>query len=84
MSDRVRVIVNRLRRELEALYGSRLVRVVLYGVTIADGETIETICIPPELGRKLVHYLARRFSVPIQWFWNPLMIPGDEDRRRPS
>jgi predicted nucleotidyltransferase len=31
MSDRVRVILDRLRRELEALYGSRLVRVVLYG-----------------------------------------------------
>ncbi len=31
MSDRVRVILDRLRRELEALFGARLVRVVLYG-----------------------------------------------------
>lgn len=48
-------------------------------VTIAthDGEQTDSIPIRKEyeIGRKLLHYLARRYNVPIHWFFNPLMIP---------
>lgn len=51
-------------------------------VTLA-GEITETIHIPDELGSRMVWRLADRYKVPIHWFYNPLMIPGEEDKRRP-
>jgi hypothetical protein len=46
-----------------------------------DETSLETI--PAELGKKLVSRLARVYKVPIHWFYNPLMIPGEEDKKPP-
>ena len=53
-------------------------------VQIAGEGHMTTECIPPELGRRQVHRLSRLYKVPIHWFYNPLMIPGDEEKRPPS
>jgi hypothetical protein len=48
-----------------------------------DGQ-LTTECIPPELGRREPQRLADLFGIPIQWFYTPLMIPGDEDKGKPN
>jgi len=54
-------------------------------VTIADGRKIRVELIPSTctLGRRLVDRLAYHWDVPKHWFYNPLMIPGEEDKRKP-
>jgi hypothetical protein len=48
-----------------------------------NGElTIEYI--PPELGRREPQRLADLYKIPIQWLYNPLMIPGDEEKKPPQ
>jgi hypothetical protein len=39
------------------------------------GDIIEVKILPSEAGRKFLHYLARKFDVPVHHFWNPLMAP---------
>lgn len=41
------------------------------------------IALPEELSRKTVRMLWRHYKIPIHWFWNPLMIPGEEDFKPP-
>jgi hypothetical protein len=48
-----------------------------------NGE-MSTECIPPELGRREPQRLADLYGIPIQWLYNPLMIPGDEDKKPPN
>ena len=52
-------------------------------VSIASEGRICREFIPPELGRRLVNRIVERFSIPKQWLYAPLMIPGDEDGRQP-
>jgi hypothetical protein len=40
--------------------------------------------IPPELGRSQPQRLAELYDIPIEWLYTPLMIPGDEDKKKPS
>ena len=54
----------------------------LYQVAAPNGE-MNTEYIPPELGRRLPQRLADIYKVPIQWLYNPLMIPDDK-KRKPS
>jgi hypothetical protein len=44
----------------------------------------ERIAIPEELSAALVRYLWWHYKIPIHWFWNPLMIPGEEEKKPPS
>ena len=55
----------------------------LYEIVAPSGE-ISTECIPPELGRREPQRLADLYDIPVQWFYTPLMIPGEEDKRKPS
>jgi hypothetical protein len=40
--------------------------------------------IPPELSRRTVNRLVRRYEIPKPWFYNPLLIPGDEEKKPPQ
>jgi hypothetical protein len=42
-------------------------------LVIAKGELIEARQLPKSVSRKMVHYLSRKFSVPIHLFYNPEM-----------
>ncbi len=43
---------------------------------ILKGEVYEILAIPETCGRRLVHYLSRKFKTPIHHFYNPLMAPS--------
>ena len=53
-------------------------------VTVSDGEWHSHEYIPPELGRRVINRLIERFKVPKIWFYEPLHIPGEEEKRPPS
>jgi hypothetical protein len=55
----------------------------LYEVAAPNGE-MNTEYIPTELGRMLPQRLADTYDIPIQWFYNPLMIPCDEEKKKPN
>jgi hypothetical protein len=55
----------------------------LYEVAAPNGE-MNVECIPPELGRMEPQRLADTYDIPLQWFYTPLMIPGDEEKKKPS
>ena len=55
----------------------------LYEVAAPSGE-MNTEYIPSELGRRLPQRLADTYEIPIQWLYNPLMIPGEEENKPPS
>ena len=40
--------------------------------------------IPQELGRREPQRLADKFGIPIQWFYQPLMIPSKKDKKPPN
>ena len=40
--------------------------------------------IPPELGRREPQRLADLFDIPVEWFYNRLLIPGEEEDKPPS
>jgi len=42
---------------------------------IVKGEIFEIVAIPEVCGRKLIHYLSRKFTTPIHHFYNPDMAP---------
>jgi len=48
-----------------------------------DGE-LTTEYIPSELGRREPNRLSELYGIPVQWFYYPLMIPGEEDKLPPS
>ena len=83
-----RVIVLRALRAAGPPHSSKklelLEDVTSYWVTITDGEDIALENIPPEVGRLLVDRLVYKWDVPRHWFYNPLMIPGDEESKPPS
>ena len=58
--------------------------VTLIGKDSSGFQNEETVRIPDELGRRFVDRLSRLFDVPIHWFYNPLMIPGEEEQSKPS
>jgi hypothetical protein len=49
----------------------------------AKGE-MWTEYIPPELDRMGPQRLSDLYGIPIEWFYTPLMIPGEEDRKPPN
>lgn len=54
-------------------------------VEIADSDgNMTTEYIPPELKRREPQRLADLYGIPIQWFYTPLMIPGDEEKKPPN
>lgn len=55
----------------------------LFEVAAPNGE-MNTEYIPPELGRRTPQRLADVYDIPIQWFYNPLMIPGYGEGGKPS
>jgi len=55
----------------------------LFEVAAPNGE-MYTECIPPELGRWLPQRLSDTYDIPLQWFYNPLMIPGDQHGKPPN
>ena len=73
-----------VRREtvFAAFRAKKIDFVPLHLVEVAgpSGE-MTTECIPPELGRREPQRLSSLYGIPIQWFYNPLMIPGDEDKK---
>jgi len=48
-----------------------------------DGE-LSTEYVPVELGRREPQRLASLYKIPLQWLYNPLMIPGDEEKKAPQ
>jgi hypothetical protein len=42
------------------------------------------VALEEELSGKTVRSLWRHYRIPIHWFWNPLMIPGEEETGRPQ
>jgi hypothetical protein len=52
-------------------------------ITITDGNKARLEYIPPALGRRLVNRLSQDWKVPKGWFYEPLMIPGEEDKKPP-
>jgi hypothetical protein len=70
----------------------RAMRAKNLGVVPLDGGYVEiaglngeltTEYIPPELGRREPLRLSELYEIPVQWFYYPLMIPGDEDKKPP-
>ena len=55
----------------------------LVEVATPSGE-MWTEYVPPELGRRLPQRLADLYGVPLEWLYNPLMIPGEENKKPPS
>ena len=55
----------------------------LYEVVAPNGQAW-TEYIPPELDRRTPQRLSELYDIPLQWLYNPLMIPGDEDKKPPS
>jgi hypothetical protein len=55
----------------------------LYEVAAPNGE-MWTEYIPPELARRTPQRLSEVYDIPLQWFFNPLMIPGEENKKKPS
>jgi hypothetical protein len=55
----------------------------LVEVAAPNGE-MWTEYIPPELERRAPQRLSDVYDIPLQWFYNPLMIPGDEEKKKPS
>lgn len=43
---------------------------------LVKGEIIEVKILDNRVGRRMLHYLGRKFSVPVHHFWNPLMVPN--------
>lgn len=58
----------------------------LYVDIVPTQEGLEPMRIPleDELSGKAVRSLWRHYKIPIHWFWNPLVIPGDEEEKPPS
>jgi len=44
----------------------------------------ERIAIPDQLSTMLVRYIWWHYKIPIHRFWNPKMIPGEEENEPPS
>jgi len=44
-------------------------------LVLVKSDAIEAQLLPAVAGRKLLHYLARKFGVPIHHFFNPLEAP---------
>lgn len=40
--------------------------------------------IPPELGRRTPQHLADLFGFPVEWLYNPLLIPRENDDNKPN
>jgi hypothetical protein len=55
----------------------------LFEVAAPNGE-MWTEYLPLELKRREPNRLARLYGIPVQWFYTPLMIPGEEDKKTPS
>ena len=43
-------------------------------ITIAKGTTLESIMLPDECRNQILNSLARRYKIPIHYFWNPGMM----------
>jgi hypothetical protein len=58
----------------------------LYVDLVPTQEGFEPIrlALADELSGKAVRSLWRHYKIPIHWFWNPVMIPGDEDNNPPQ
>jgi hypothetical protein len=54
----------------------------LVEVAHLNGE-MSTEYISPELGRRGPQRLSDLYGIPIQWLYNPLMIPGEEEKKKP-
>ena len=48
---------------------------------VAAGGEMWTEYIPPELDRSTPQRLSDLYGIPIEWFYTPLMIPGEEDKK---
>jgi hypothetical protein len=55
----------------------------LVEVASPNGE-MWTEYIPPELKRREPQRLADLYNIPVEWLYNPLMIPGEENKKPPS
>ena len=56
-----------------------------YWVTISDGTRPGHVTYIPNSGltRQSVNRLVKRYGVPKDWFYTPLLIPGDEEKKSP-
>ena len=54
----------------------------LYEVVSKSGE-MYTEYIPPEIGRSLPQRFHELYGVPLAWFYNELMIRGEEEGKPP-
>lgn len=59
-------------------------RKYMFEVSGPDGEDPVVEYIPPELGRREPQRLADLYDIPLAWFYNPLLIPGEENDKPPS
>lgn len=46
-------------------------------VSLAKGSTFETQVLPKNVSKRMLHYLHRRYDVPIHYFFNPVMMDFD-------
>ena len=54
-------------------------------VAVSDNEkwTLKEY-IPPETSARVINHLIDRFGVPRIWFYEPLTVPGDEEKGAPN
>ena len=55
----------------------------LYEVAASNGE-MNTEYIPPELGRRAPQRFSDVYGIPLAWFYNELLIPGQEEDKPPN
>jgi hypothetical protein len=55
-----------------------------YYFEVAIDGRMSTEYIPPELGRKGPIRFHQLYGIPLEWFYMPLSIPGEEDKKAPN
>ena len=48
-----------------------------------DGKKLACEYLPEKVSRRTVNRLCRRCKVPKPWFYDVLLIPGDEEKQKP-
>ena len=69
-------VIDVLRRHGVAVYPRETGSDILI---LCKGDVIEVLLLPPVVERRLLHYLQRKFDVPIHHFFNPLEAPQRHD-----
>jgi hypothetical protein len=49
-------------------------------MTLSQGDVLDSRIIPEEVGKKMLHYLERKFQIPLHHFYNPHLAPETKEK----